>query len=485
MSLAFFVVGQIIMAASQSFAATVAGTAIYAFGNTGVQIMQQIICADYVPTKLRGLSIGLLSLPYIINFACAPLIVDGLIHNDPQNPLRVLDNLWRWGPGSMAIVMVVAMAPIIFALGLSQRKAKRDGLVPRHPYRTVGLYKGIRAFLADMDAGCLILIAAGFILILLPLGLYAYAAKLWASPHIIVMFVIGGVCIIGIGLWEWLVASKPLLRLHYFVNKDISIPTFGVGFFDFFAFYLSFNPAYVWSIVAMDFDLQDATYYSNTQSLCLTVFGIAAGVVMWWTRRYKWLLFSGCCIRLLGIGLMIRYRQIGSTVVQVVWPQILQGMGGGMMGVSIQVAAQVSVRHQFVAMVSAFVLLFTELGGACGTAVLGTLQSKYLYPAMVRRLSAVGVSSDQITTLYSTQFPAPWPLGTPERTAYIEAWNEYMHVALAIVAGLSAIPIISSLFISDHKLGNTQNVISDEMAPGRLGSRDANIDPSDVEHEKN
>lgn len=473
-SLAFFVVGQIIMAAANNFATTVAGTVIYAFGNTGVQIMQQIICADYVPTKLRGLSIGILSFPYIINFACAGFITSQLLSKSA--------NSWRWGPGSFAIVMPVAMAPVILSLALSQRRAKKKGLAPEHPYRKMPFLRGLKEFCIDMDIGCLVLIAAGFILILLPLSLYAYADKGWAAGHIIAMFVVGGVCIVGIGFWEWLVAKRPLLRGRFFVNKDVIIPAFGVGFFDFFAFYLSFSPAYYWSIVAMDFSYastdgrpSESLYYSNTQSVCLTVFGILAGIVMWWTKRYKWLMVAGSCIRLLGIGLMIRYRTEGSSTVQVVFPQVLQGMGGGMMGITLQVAAQVSVRHQFVAMVSAFVLLFTEIGGACGTAVLSTLQSKYLYPEMLKRLGALGVSVEEITTLYGSQITIPWPLGTPERSAYIAAYNHYIHVALIIAAGLSAVPILSACLLSDFKLGDTQNVVSDEMSPGHLGARNAEL----------
>ena len=467
-SLVLFLLGFIIMAGAQNFGTTVAGTVFYAFGNTGTQIMQQIVVADYFSSKLRGLVIGLLSLPYIINFACAPLI---------SAPLA--DGPWRWGPGSFAIITPVAMAPIIISLALSQRKARKAGLVPSHPYRSMGIAEGLRAFVADIDVGCLLLISAGFILILLPLGLHAYAAKGWAAPHIIVMFVIGGLSIIGIGVWEWLVASKPILKRSYFVNKDIILPAFGIGFFDFLAFYISWSPAYSWAVVSRaGWSSSDAIYFSNTQSLCLTVFGIAAGALSWYLKRYKWILFSGCCVRLLGIGLMIHYRSAGATTVQVVFPQVLQGLGGGMMGVTLQVAAQVSVRHQFVGMVTAFVLLMTEIGGACGTAILGSLQSTYLLPEMQRRLGALGVPAADIQTAYGAPFSATWAFGTPERDAFIEAWNVYIRVALIIAAVVSAVPIICTVFITNHKLGDGQNAVSDEMAGSNIG---ATHKPQDVQ----
>jgi MFS family permease len=471
-SVTLYVIGFIILAACQNFAGLVAGTVFYAFGNTGTQIMQQIVVADYFSSKLRGLAIGLLSLPYIINFACAPLIVGQLA------PVGVMSNLWRWGPGSFSIIIPVATAPIILSLALSQRRARKVSLAPRHEYLSMGPLQGLKAFMNDIDVGCLILISAGFILILLPLGIHANTPQGWAAPHIIVMFVIGGICIIAIGFWEWLIAVKPILKLNYFLNKDIFLPAFGIGFFDFLAFYIAWSPSYSWAIVTRaGFTSQDATYFANTQSLCLTVFGIAAGALSWYLKRYKWILFSGCCIRLLGIGLMIRYREASSSTVQIVFPQIIQGLGGGLMGVTLQVAAQVSVRHQYVAMVTAFVLLMTEIGGACGTAILGSLQSTYLLPEMQKRLLPLGVSQADIEAAYLSPFSATWAFGTPERDAFIGAWNYYIRVGLIIAAVISAVPIISTLFLTDHKLGNGQNAVSDEMAGSNLG---ATHKPEDV-----
>lgn len=471
-SVILYVIGFIILASCQNFAGLVAGTVLYAFGNTGTSIMQQIVVADYFSSKLRGLAIGLLSLPYIINFACAPLIVGHLV------PLTGMSDKWRWGPGIFAIIIPVATAPIILSLALSQRRAQNASLAPRHEYLAMKPMQGLRAFMADIDVVCLLLISAGFSLILLPLGIQGNTPQGWAAPHIIVMFVIGGVCMIGIGFWEWLVASKPILKLSYFLNKDIILPAFGIGFFDFLAFYIAWSPSYSWAIVTREgFSSQDATYFANTQSLCLTVFGIAAGILSWWLKRYKWILIGGSCIRLLGIGLMIRYREASSSTFQIVMPQVIQGLGGGLLGVTLQVAAQVSVRHQYVAMVTAFVLLMTEIGGACGTAILGSLQSTYLLPQMEQRLGALGVSQTDILAAYASPFSATWAFGTPERDAFIGAWNYYVRVGLIIAAGVSAVPIICSFFLTDRKLGEGQNAVSDEMAGRQIG---ATHQPRDV-----
>ena len=54
---------------------------------------------------------------------------------------------------------------------------------------------------------------------------------------------------------------------------------------------------------------------------------------------------------------------------ELIWTQILQGLGGGFASSASQVGAQASVPHIDVAMVTASTLLFTEIGGAVGSAM--------------------------------------------------------------------------------------------------------------------
>lgn len=454
-SLFFYVLGFILIAACQTFSTLAAGVFFYAIGNTGTQIMLQIIIADAVSTKWRGAAIGLLSWPYLMNFAVSGQFVEAL-----AGPLFNLPT-WRWGPGIFAIVFPVAMSPLIFALASSQRQVKKAGHAPAHPYVRMGFLRGLKAFIDDIDAGGLFLIAAGFILILLPLTLYVRAPDGWNTGYIIAMFVVGGVLIVSIGFWEWLVAPKPVIRRRYIFNKNVIIPA-AIGFFDFFSFYLAWTSSFYYVQILKGWDSGDATYFSNAQSLCLTFFGIAVGFINLWTRQYKWTLISGACIRMIGLGIMIAFRNANATTAQLVMGQVLQGMGGGFLGITLQVAAQVSVPHQDVAMVTAFVLLFSEIGGACGTALLGTIQARRL-PVLIARFLP-GASAEVQAALYTTPTVAilSYPLGSPERTALIEAWNGYFHTLLTVAIALSAIPIILGFLLTDYKLNDKQNCVTDE-----------------------
>lgn len=66
---------------------------------------------------------------------------------------------------------------------------------------------------------------------------------------------------------------------------------------------------------------------------------------------------------------MLRSRGADESNFELLMTQILQGVGGGIAALSIQVSAQASVPHADVAMVTAVVLLVTEFGAAGGGAI--------------------------------------------------------------------------------------------------------------------
>ncbi|PWZ00005.1 putative siderophore iron transporter mirC [Testicularia cyperi] len=473
LSVFFWVIGFIVIAVSQTTRDVAGGTVLYAIGNTGVQIMQQIVLADYISTKWRGAAIGLVSLPYVVNFAIAPRITSALAFSGTAN-------LWRWGPGFFCICAPVAVAPIILALAINQRRAKANGLVPVHPYRKMSFFGALVSFFKDTDMLGLFLLCGGFLLILLPLQLAKLQTAGWQTGWIIAMLVIGGVMLIGFVAWEF-VSPVPILNKRWRLNKDVHIATF-IGFFDFFSFYASWTPAYTWVMIVKDFSGGDALYFSNTQSLALTIFGITAGFISLGTKNYKWVLVSGAVIRMLGIGLMIRYRDAASTTFQVVMPQVLQGLGGGFLGITLQVAAQVSVRHQDVATVTAYFLLLTEIGGACGSAVVGAVQTNVLPGYLEKYLPMLDASTRALIYGSPTSYLATYPIGTPERDGIIAAYNDYIHILLIIAIVLSAPPIILGAILKDRTLGNKQNCVSDELVDMKRLSQDSDSTDDSVGH---
>lgn len=83
---------------------------------------------------------------------------------------------------------------------------------------------------------------------------------------------------------------------------------------------------------------------------------------------------------------MVRYRSEISTTGLLVMCQLLQGIGGGSIAITMQVAVQTAVRHSDIAVVTALELLTTEIGAAAGSAVAGLVFSRDLPLALARFL---------------------------------------------------------------------------------------------------
>ncbi|KAJ3733130.1 hypothetical protein DFJ43DRAFT_995759, partial [Lentinula guzmanii] len=189
-------------------------------------------------------------------------------------------------------------------------------------------------FLVDMDALGLLIFAAGWACFLVN-GAYTT----WNSPSIIAMLVCGGVILLAFIPYEAYVAKIPVFPLAFFRNPTILFPAF-IGFFDFVSSYLQYTYQYSFIFVTKDWSTVDQNYFAYTQTLSLTVFGILTGFVQAYTRRTKWLLTIGLCIRLLGVGLMIKSKGAHGTTGFLVICQVLQSLGGGIAACSSQLLAQ-------------------------------------------------------------------------------------------------------------------------------------------------
>ena len=114
----------------------------------------------------------------------------------------------------------------------------------------------------------------------------------------IAMITIGCLLIPFIGGWEFYFAKRPVIARRFLLNRTVIIAAW-IGFFDFFSFYLTQTYLYSFILITKDWSLVNVTYFNQTQSVALPVFGILAGIMMRFVHRYKWVLIVGLAIRLL------------------------------------------------------------------------------------------------------------------------------------------------------------------------------------------
>lgn len=97
----FYIISYVLCASAKSFAQYAGGYVIYCIGQTGMQILNQVIVADITSSRWRGLANGLVNLPFMIIPWVSAFIVDNALSNIG----------WRWGEFSMSAPLFCPFSP--------------------------------------------------------------------------------------------------------------------------------------------------------------------------------------------------------------------------------------------------------------------------------------------------------------------------------------------------------------------------------------
>lgn len=457
-----YTLGFLIMAVSQDTNDYTGGTVFYAIGNSGVQMVIWIVLADFLSARYRMLGYAIVTLPIFITFVVGSKIEKALIAEK-----------WRWLPGMFCILVPAVTIGLLGMLWYLERKARKSGLVPVHPYRRKGLLNALWQVALDSDFVGLLLLVGGFAMIVLPLIRAGGQYDPWSSSWVIGCLTVGPIILLFIlPLYEWKIAPRPFFRRRW-MNPDVLI-ALTLVFLDNMVFAASFQVAFYWIRVTYGFDpitdIDKANYFTNADNLSLTFFGVVAGLVILWTRRYKWFLVAGAAIRILGYGLMIRYRHLDSTMVQVVWAQIVQGIGGAFLGEILTLMAQITVRHQDVAMVTSVLLTLFSLGSSVGTAVYQSITSSQLPGKLDKYAPMLSPSQKAAVVMSPTSAFSPIASfglglehGTPAGDGVSMAYNEASVHVLYFCIGVSSFLLLVTLFARDWYLPRSHNVVSAEL----------------------
>lgn len=240
------------------------------------------------------------------------------------------------------------------------------------------------------------------------------------------------------------------------------------------AYYLSLQPYfYSYLMVARNTGSVAAGHITLTFSFAATVSSVIISLVIKYTKHYKYYMIGGILIYMLGIGLMLRYRNIGSSDAQVIWTQIIVGIGGGMLNVPAQLGVQAASLHQEVAAATALFLTIVSIGGAVGSAVSGAIWSHNIQNKLMLYLPEA--AKVNMTMIYGSAVMATsYPMGSPERAAIIRSYDETMRILL-IVAVCVCIPMLpAGLCMTNYKLDEVDQRVEGVVfgSSGKKGNRE-------------
>ncbi|KAK1542029.1 major facilitator superfamily transporter [Colletotrichum paranaense] len=420
-------IGMVMKATCQNVETYAAAQTIFWVGHLGLIYIITIVLSDMTSLRNRMTIIALNGTPTIATTFAGPEIAQ--LFYDEVN--------FRWAFGAFAIILIGFSVPVAVIFFLSEIKAKKTGLIPLKQ-KTRSTWESTKHYFIEFDVVGLILVMAGWSMLLLPFSLVSNATHQWKSPTIICLIVFGVIGLALFALWERNFAKVSLFPYHFLKDRTIlgACLVYGIMFASIYC-WDSYYQSYLQ--VAHNQDITSSGYILNAFSLTSAIISPFIGVAIRYTGRFKYIALSGVPICVLGTALLIHFRTPSTTVGYLVMCQIFNGVASGIFSICSQIAIMSSVTHQQIAIALALHGLFGSIGAAIGLAIAGGIWNNVLKKNIYAQLPEG--SKDLTASIYaSIETQLSYPMGSPIRTAIIAAYADVQRKM--VIAGCAFIPLV-------------------------------------------
>ncbi|KAE8363116.1 major facilitator superfamily domain-containing protein [Aspergillus caelatus] len=444
--IACMTVGLIMMAGCNNVQTYCAAQVFYSVGSAGVDFTLTIFIADTSALKNRAFWLGFVGSPYIATvWAYGPATED------------ILKSMgWRWGFGIWAIVTPVMLTPLFFLFYYNQRKAQKAGLVPeRHSQRTV--MQSIAYYGKEFDVIGLLLLTTGLALFLLAFNLYSKQPDEWRSPLIICFIVIGGLLLIAFPVYERYIAPVTFIPWSLLLNRTVFF-TYTMAASIYLAWYLWDTYFFSMLVVVFNQSVSQATYITNIYSVGSCFWAVLMGILIRYNGRLKWqALYFGVPITILGVGLMIKFREPGVNIGYIVMCQIFIAFGGGTLVICEQMTVMAVSSQQHIPAVLAMESMFINIGSAVGTTIATALWTG-IFPHKLAEYLPADAQSNLVNIYGDMTVQASYPVGSAARDAINRSYSETQRLMLIAATCLYTVTLASVMMWKDVNVKKIQQV---------------------------
>ncbi|OAA45615.1 Major facilitator superfamily domain, general substrate transporter [Metarhizium rileyi] len=404
-----WVIGLIMMAACNNVETFAAAKVFNTVGSQGVSYCVTIFIAD---------TSSLLNRPLMLAFATSPYIVTTWV-GGPVTESVLSGPGWRWGFGIWTIITPVVILPLSFLFLYNDRKAVKAGLIEKR----TGWFgpQDVRDYIIAVDLVGIILLAGGMALFLLPFSIWSYQAEQWRAPLIICMLVFGAALLVVFVLWEKFFA--PVSFIPYDLLLDRTVFSAGLSFVFIYAS-SSIWGGYFYSmlLVVWDTGVTKATYINNIYRVGSCFASVIIGLIVHRVGKFKWIsTYYALPLTILGVGLMIKFRQASEDIGYVIMTQIFIAFAGGPMVVAGEMAMMAPSDHQHVAVIMAMLNLFCSIGAAIGSTISSAMWTGIFRNELMKNLPP-GSPIDEIYGQVTEQIA--YPVGSDMRNGISEAYSQ-------------------------------------------------------------
>lgn len=439
-------IGLIMMAGCNDVQTYCAAQVFYQVGSSAVSFTMTIFIADTTSLKNRAFMIAFESSPWIATvWAYGPA---------SQHILNTIG--FRWGFGIWAIVIPVVCSPLFGLFYYNLLKARKAGLIPKTESGRTWT-QSVVYYAKEFDVAGLLLICAGLALFLLSFSLFSFQADGWKSPLIICFLIFGGLLIIAFGLYEKWGAPVTFIPWNLMMDRTVFF-TYTMAASLYLAWYLWDSYFYSYLIVVYNLSVSQATYITNIYTIGSTVWAIVMGTVIRYNGRLKWqALYFGVPVTILGVGLMIHFRQPGVNIGFIIMCQIFIAFGGGTLVICEQMTVMAVSSHQYVPAVLSMENMIVNIGSSVGSTIAAAMWSG-IFPVKLAKYLPTSALGDLQSIYGSITVQSSYPVGSAERDAINQAYSDTQRLMLITATCIYSITLISVMFWKDVDVRHMKKV---------------------------
>ena len=426
--------GLIMMAGCNNVQTYCAAMTFYYLGYNSIDFSITVFIADTSKLKNRGLFIAYSSSPWLIT-----TWVYGYAASDILGGVG-----FRWGFGIFSIVLPIVCAPWVVLLWLKQRKAEKAGLVPPRPTAQMSFKEKAVHYFKEFDVIGLLVLATGLALFLLAFNIYSYQPNTWRSPMIISFIIIGFFLIVAFGVWEAKFAPITFVPWQLLKNRTV-IFTYTMAFSLYIGWYIWDSYFYSLNVVLFNQSIVHATYIGNIYTvgscfICI-VYGLCLIYVNGRLKLYSF--FWGVPLTILGVGLMIHFRQPNVNIGYIVMCQIFVAFGGGVLVISEQTTLMAVSKQRDFPPLLACESMAIAIGSAIGQTIAGAMWTG-IFPAKLLKNLPADAQADFASIYGDMTVQSSYAWGSPTRDAINLSYGEtqrYMLIAATCIYSVTWVSV--------------------------------------------
>lgn len=300
------------------------------------------------------------------------------------------------------------------------------------------------------------LFSAGLVLFFLAFDISGSAPSSWGTPYIIVMLVLGFCLLFAFVAYEKWLAPKRLFAFGFLWNRTLLgacllDATYQLCYYCWNNYFTSFLQ------VVNDLSVAEAGYVEHTFDVVSGALLLLVGGLIWFTGRFKFLLWIGVPLYIFAQGLMIYFRRPNQSVGFLIMCQVFISIGGSVFILCEQLAILAAVDHQHFAATLGLLNVVGTVGGAMGATISGVIWQN-TFPNALRRSLPASDMADFDSIYEDLEAQLSYHVGSATRIAIQESYAYAQTRMLAVGTGIMVLAIVWTMMIKDINLKKVPQV---------------------------